>query len=238
MCVEEDCYSKYSQDVIRCFGDEINKKIIQFLNELDLLQRRLDGASERISESHKVAINYLGADIGLRGSTIDKITGWQKKRFNHTDCGIMLLFVIATNSSIGGLTGLWISKAEFVRTEISNLIYKFKNYKHNLQGDLILSIITYNKTANIHVWPTQLSNIDEHKIEIRALDENTARISAGLETALQMAQMHDGKTYVVLITDGKDDDRKKTKQAIDAIKHKRNIEHYTCMMDFFKFTTC
>lgn len=81
------------------------------------------------------------------------------------------------------------------------------------------------------MWPTRLQNIDEHKIEMKALEENTTRISAGLEMALQMAQMHDGKTYVVLITDGKDDDANKTRQVIDTIKHKRNIEYYTYLLD-------
>lgn len=112
VCIEGDCYNKYKQDIIRCLGDETNEKIIQLLNELDVVPK-VDGASKRIFQSYRLTINYLGADIGIESSTIDKIIGWQQKRLSHADCGIMLLFVVATNFSMRGLTSHRISKAEF-----------------------------------------------------------------------------------------------------------------------------
>lgn len=66
---------------------------------------------------------------------------------------------------------------------------------------------------------------------IKATEEKAAHISVGLETALQIAQMHNGNTYVVLIADGQDDDQERTKKIINDIIQKRGIEFYSYFVE-------
>ena len=229
VCIGGDCYSKFNQDVIRYFGEETNEKILRFLNELG--HRRFVGGSKKLTETYKLSLIYLGKDIGLEDKTIKEIIEWQQKRLTHDGYDIMLLLVVATNSSMKELNPQHITKEEFVVNEIRDLISNFKGYIYDYWNNLTLSIITYDTIAHNHMWPTRLQNIDENKIDIKTTEENTVCISEGLESALRIAQMHVGKTYMVLVSDGQDDDVEKTKKVIDAIMHKRSIEFYTYFVD-------
>lgn len=231
VCIGGDCYSKYKQDVIRYFGDETNEKILRLLNELDVMHRWLDVGNKRLTETYKLSLKYLGKDIGLHCETIKDITDWQQKRLNHDGYDKLLLLVVATNSSMKELTSLQVTKEDLVENEIKDLISHFKGYKYDYWNNLTLSIITYDKFANNHTWPTHLQNIDEINLEIKATRENTVRISEGLKIAMEISQVFEGQTYMVLVSDGQDDDAEKTKKLIDTIKHKRSIEFYTYFVE-------
>ena len=231
VCIGGDCYSKFEHDVIRCFGEETNEKILRLLNELDVMHRLADGGSKRLTETYKLSLKNLGKDIGMDDKSIKEILEWQQKRVNHAGYDILLLLVVATNSSMKGLTPHHITKEEFIVNEIKDMVSHYKGYKYDYWNNLTLSIITYDNFANNHICPTRLQNIDENKIVIKTTEENTVRISEGLESALRIAQMNVGKTYMVLVSDGQDDDVERTKKVIDAIMHKRSIEFYTYFVD-------
>lgn len=131
VCVGGDCYSKFEHDVIRCFGEETNEKILRLLNELDVMQRRFGGGSKRLTETYKLSLKYLGKDIGMDDKSIKEILEWQQKRVNHAGYDILLLLVVATNSSMKGLTPHHITKEEFIVNEIKDLVSHFKGYKYD-----------------------------------------------------------------------------------------------------------
>lgn len=226
VCIGGNCYSKFEHDVIRYFSEETNEKILRLLNELDVMQRMMDVGNKKLTETYKLSLKYLGKDLGLHDETIREIIDWQQRRLSLIGHG-MILLVVAANSSMKGLTPLRISKEDFIGNEIKKMISRFKSYKYEDWNNLTLSIINYATIAKYHTWPTRLQNIDEIKIDIKATEEKAVRISEGLEAAMQIIQMLEGKTYLILVSDGQDDDAERTKKIIDEIKHKWEIEFYS-----------
>ena len=118
-----------------------------------------------------------------------------------------------------------ITKLDHCQMSISDLATEILYTNHSdgwrIDDKNNFSIISYAKFAEICLWPTPINKLNEHEQpDIAYLGGKNATISEGLATAMRIAMVLDryslrSQTYIVLISDGYDDNPIKTKEIIN-----------------------
>jgi len=235
VCLQGFTYSKYQKAVVERYGQDMDDKIRRLFDEL-AWSRFWDSGKLKMTDTYTLALKYLGNEIGLDGETMEEIIHWQSANIERWQnswgkrTGLIIL-VIASNASMREFCPNLLSKAEEVESLVHELIDHFCHFSY--WEDVSLAIVNYAHSTKLSMRPTPFKDIDKHNCLYTTLMEGgQACISKGLEEALNLAHLNEkqspnSKSYMVLISDGTDDNPTRTKAVLDIIKQKRNIEFYT-----------
>ena len=234
VCLDGDCYSKYSQSVRESYSLDTEAKVGRFLDELGF--SRFEFKSRKMPDTYYLNLNYLGKEIGLNKKTIADIIHWQSQnveRWVRFGTGTaLIILVIGSNASMKEMTPLHIPKSEKVDKEVQDIIRFYRDF-----GDASLAIVNYAGYAKVAMWPTRFKDIEKSNcLCTTIMDGEKCFVSDGLEMAMRLALLHEGvmpfsRSFIVLISDGADDDSARTQAILDLIKEKRTIEYYTYFVE-------